>query len=54
MCEVIVEGADRTRSYFVGDLSAISVRVDRSEKGDAIAIQAQVQDDGSRESGVYL
>ena len=41
---VIVEGADRTRSYFVGDLSAISVRVDRSEKGDAIAIQAQVQD----------
>ncbi|MCH2249477.1 MAG: efflux RND transporter permease subunit [Cognatishimia sp.] len=41
---VIVEGADRTRSYFVGDLAAISVRVDRSEKGDAIAIQAQVQE----------
>ena len=41
---VIVEGADRTRSYFVGELAAISVRVDRSEKGDAIAIQAQVQD----------
>ncbi|MGR3837441.1 MAG: efflux RND transporter permease subunit [Cognatishimia sp.] len=40
---VIVEGADRTRSYFVGDLAAISVRVDRSEKGDAIAIQQQVQ-----------
>lgn len=40
---VIVEGADRTRSYFVGDLAAISVRVDRSEKGDAIAIQEQVQ-----------
>lgn len=41
---VIVEGADRSRSYFVGDLAAISVRVDRSEKGDAIAIQAQVQE----------
>lgn len=41
---VIVEGASRERSYFVGENSAISVRVDRSEKGDAIAIQAQVQD----------
>lgn len=41
---VYVEGSDRIRSYFVGDESAISVRVDRSAKGDAIAIQQQVQD----------
>jgi len=41
---VVVEGADRNRSYFVGDKSAISVRVDRSAQGDAIGIQATVQE----------
>ncbi len=40
---VRVEGADRERAYFVGDSPAISVRVDRSEDGDAIAIQALVE-----------
>lgn len=41
---VIVEGADRNRSYFVGADPAISVRVDRSAQGDAIGIQATVQE----------
>jgi hypothetical protein len=30
---------DRDRAYFVGENPAISIRVDRSEDGDAIAIQ---------------
>ncbi|MEL7256535.1 MAG: efflux RND transporter permease subunit [Pseudomonadota bacterium] len=38
------EGIDRVRSYFVEDKPAISVRVDRSAEGDAIAIQAQVEE----------
>ncbi|MCH8465819.1 MAG: efflux RND transporter permease subunit [Roseinatronobacter sp.] len=38
------EGAiDRDRAFWVGDDPAISLRVDRSERGDAIAIQARVQ-----------
>lgn len=41
---VVVEGADRNRSYFVDENPAISVRVDRSAKGDAIGIQAAVQE----------
>ncbi|MFW5641427.1 MAG: efflux RND transporter permease subunit [Roseicyclus sp.] len=36
-------GADRDRAYFVGENPAVSVRVDRSEDGDAIAIQALVE-----------
>ncbi len=44
LATVVVEGADRNRSYFVGDNPAISVRVDRSAKGDAIGIQASVQE----------
>ncbi|ABV94814.1 efflux transporter [Dinoroseobacter shibae DFL 12 = DSM 16493] len=39
---IFVGGVDRDRAYFVGANPAISVRVDRSEEGDAIAIQAQV------------
>ncbi|WP_420862248.1 efflux RND transporter permease subunit [Algirhabdus cladophorae] len=39
-----VEGIDRNRAYFVGDSPAISVRIDRSAKGDAIDIQATVQE----------
>ena len=39
-----VEGADRQRAYFVGENPAISVRVDRSDRGDAIAIQGKVQE----------
>jgi len=38
------EGIDRERSYFVGDNPAISIRVDRSDQGDAIGIQHQVED----------
>ncbi|WP_415401923.1 efflux RND transporter permease subunit [Tateyamaria sp. SN3-11] len=37
-------GAARDRSYFVGDNPAVSIRVDRSNRGDAIALQAQVED----------
>ncbi|KIN62109.1 RND transporter, HAE1/HME family, permease protein [Sulfitobacter noctilucicola] len=38
------EGIDRERQYFVGADPAISVRVDRSDRGDAIAIQERVED----------
>jgi multidrug efflux pump subunit AcrB len=41
---IIVEGADRNRSYFVGDEPAVSIRVDRSDQGDAIRIQAEVEE----------
>lgn len=37
-------GVDRDRAYFVGDNSAISIRVDRSDKGDAIDLQNRVQE----------
>lgn len=37
-------GASRERSYFVGDNPAVSVRVDRSNRGDAIEMQGQVQE----------
>ncbi|WP_108835576.1 efflux RND transporter permease subunit [Tateyamaria sp. Alg231-49] len=37
-------GANRERSYFVGENPAVSIRVDRSNRGDAIEMQAQVQD----------
>ncbi|WP_433990297.1 Multidrug efflux pump subunit AcrB (plasmid) [Pseudoseohaeicola sp. NH-UV-7] len=40
---VRVEGVDRNRSYFVGDNPAVSIRIDRSDKGDAIGIQEQVE-----------
>ncbi|MDG3041098.1 efflux RND transporter permease subunit [Roseicyclus marinus] len=40
---VRVEGVDRERAYFVDENPAISIRIDRSEDGDAIAIQAQVE-----------
>lgn len=40
---VLIEGSDRQRAYFVGDNPAISIRVDRSDQGDAIGMQATVQ-----------
>ena len=43
VAEVRVEGTDRELGYFVGNNQAISIRVDRSEKGDAIEIQETVQ-----------
>ncbi|SFA99999.1 Multidrug efflux pump subunit AcrB [Poseidonocella pacifica] len=39
-----VEGIDRDRTYFVGANPAISVRVDRNEQGDAIAMQRAVEE----------
>lgn len=44
VARVSLLGADRDRVYFVGAHPAVSVRVDRSDTGDAIKIQEQVQD----------
>lgn len=44
VARVRVEGIDRDRAFFVGDNPAITIRVDRSDKGDAIKIQRQVED----------
>lgn len=41
---VRAEGVDRDMSFFVGDSPAMSVRVDRSDRGDAIGIQEQVEE----------
>ncbi|WP_179378595.1 efflux RND transporter permease subunit [Jannaschia marina] len=43
VARVTSEGVDRERAYFVGEDAAISVRVDRSAEGDAIALQATVE-----------
>ena len=42
VAEVIVRGITRNRSYFVGDNPAVSIRVDRADQGDAIAMQNTV------------
>ncbi|MFY2823724.1 efflux RND transporter permease subunit [Ruegeria sp. MALMAid1280] len=44
VAEIRVEGVNRNRSYFVGENPAMSVRVDRSNLGDAIKIQHTVED----------
>ena len=44
VAQVTLKGVDRNRAYFVGDVPAMSIRVDRSDLGNAIAIQAQVQE----------
>lgn len=44
LATVRVEGVDRAQSLFVGDNPAMTVRVDRSDAGDAIAIQHLVED----------
>lgn len=36
-------GVDRERAFFVGDNPAITLRVDRSAEGDALALQASVE-----------
>ncbi len=41
---VRVEGADRARAYFVGEDPAIKIRVLRSSTGDALGMQATVED----------
>lgn len=43
VAKISVEGVDRERTYFVGNNPAISVRVDRSEQGDAISMQHEVE-----------
>jgi len=48
VAEIRVEGADRNRSYFVGEDRAMSVRIDRSDQGDAIDIQARVEEVAAR------
>lgn len=44
VAQIRVEGVNRDRSYFVGENPAMSVRVDRSNLGDAIEIQHTVED----------
>lgn len=44
IARISVQGPDRERSYFVGTNPAISVRVDRSDQGDAIGIQSTVEE----------
>ena len=41
---VRIAGVDRDSAYFVGDNPAVSLRVDRSVRGDAIDIQAKVEE----------
>ncbi len=38
------EPIDRGRAYFVGDLPAVALRIDRPQGGDAIAIQRKVEE----------
>ena len=38
-----LEEADRVRALFVGENPAVSIRIDRSDQGDAIGIQRQVE-----------
>ncbi|WP_299969819.1 efflux RND transporter permease subunit [uncultured Roseobacter sp.] len=44
VARVIREAPDRERVYFVGEDPAISIRVDRPEGGDSIAVQRQVEE----------
>ncbi|MDP2738804.1 MAG: efflux RND transporter permease subunit [Pseudorhodobacter sp.] len=43
VADIRVEGADRSRAYYVGRNPAMTVNVSRSAKGDAVAIQHQVE-----------
>ena len=54
-----VEGVDRGRAFFRGDNPAVRVRVDRAELGDAISMQASVEEvardmEGSLPEGVTI
>ncbi|SCZ49878.1 Multidrug efflux pump subunit AcrB [Epibacterium ulvae] len=44
LAEIRVEGVARERSYFVGEDAAMSIRVDRSNQGDAIRLQGVVEE----------
>lgn len=43
VASILVSGTDAQRSYFVRGNPAVSIRVDRSDQGDAIRMQATVQ-----------
>ncbi len=43
LATIRVEPADRSRAYYVGGNPAIAIRVDRSDRGDAIEMQARVE-----------
>jgi len=43
VARVTVLGVERARSYYVGDMPAVSIRVDRADQGDAVKMQAIVQ-----------
>ena len=44
VAQVLVEGVDRDRSYFVGDDPAVALNVSRSAQGDAIRMQEIVEE----------
>jgi len=44
IARVYVEGIDRGRAYFVDQNPAVSIRIDRTDRGDAIALQRTVED----------
>ncbi len=44
VARVISEGVDRNRAYFVGENPAVQMRVNRDATGDAIGIQAVVEE----------
>ncbi|MBL4808228.1 MAG: efflux RND transporter permease subunit [Rhodobacteraceae bacterium] len=41
--DVTVDGADSGRAFFQGTLPAVLIRIDRSDQGDAIEMQARVE-----------
>ncbi|CAM4347333.1 efflux RND transporter permease subunit [Palleronia rufa] len=43
VASVTVAGANRAQAFYVGDDPAVSIRVDRSARGDALGIQAEVE-----------
>lgn len=43
VAQVTVLGVESARSYYVGDMPAVSIRVDRADQGDAVKMQAIVQ-----------
>ncbi len=48
VAHVVEAGVSRNRSYFVGGNPAVSIRVDRADFGDAIKMQATVEDVADR------
>ncbi|MEL7152721.1 MAG: efflux RND transporter permease subunit, partial [Pseudomonadota bacterium] len=48
VAQIEVQGSNRERSYFVGEEPAVSIRVDRSAKGDAISVQEKVEQVAAR------